>query len=264
MTSSSGPLPESLASESEDVPSQGKSSALAGKVAAVTGAGRGIGRSVALALAASGANVVLTSRTNDELERVAEEIRGCGGEASTLAGNIADTAFVDEYFDFIEESNGRLDTLINNAGAARFASLEEVTPQDLHEMLNVNTVAPYACMRRAIRLMRDGDDEGHVVNIGSVEAFWTSQGGSGAYPASKFALRALTMAIAKELKESGSGIRVSMVNPGGVDTTLVDGPPNPRLLRPEAVARAVMHTVTAPPDVHVFDTMVVAKSSVYW
>lgn len=239
---------------------------LTGRVALVTGAGRGIGAAVARMLAEAGATTILTARSDDELTQVAEAIRLGGGTADTMSGDITATPFVDTLFDSIHARHGRIDIVINNAGTASFAPIADVPPDSLRQMLELNTVAPYACMRRGIMAMREGDDDGCIVNIGSVEAHWTAHGEAGLYPATKFALRALTMAVSKELKESGSGIRVCMVNPGGVDTTLINPTREhrPRLLAPEHVARSVLHIVTAPPEVHVFDTVVVAQPFSTW
>jgi Short-chain dehydrogenases of various substrate specificities len=241
-------------------------SGLEGRHALVTGAGRGIGRAVAGLLAEAGASLTLTARSGHELDAVAAAIRSAGGTADTVAGDITDDAFVEALFASIDERAGRLDVLVNNAGMAQFGPVADVPPAQLRRTLELNTVAPYACMRLAVTRMRAGSDDGHIVNVGSVESYWTKQGESGAYPASKFALRALTLAVAKELKLGGSGIRVSMVNPGGTDTTLVnpEGEDNPRLLDPQIVAQAILHTVTAPPGVHVLDTIVVAQVATYW
>lgn len=234
--------------------------------ALVTGAGRGIGRAVAELLADAGASLTLTARSAGELEQVAATTRRRGAEVAVVPGDITDDAFVESLFAGIDERVGRLDILINNAGMAEFGPVSDVPAAQLRRTLELNTIAPYACMRLAIERMRAGSDDGHIVNVGSVESYWTAQGESGAYPASKFALRALTLAISKELKLGGSGIRVSMVNPGGVDTTLVnpDGRSNPRLLDPQVVAHAILHTVTAPPGVHVLDTIVVSQVATYW
>ncbi|WP_448002148.1 SDR family oxidoreductase [Agromyces bauzanensis] len=239
---------------------------LTGRVAAVTGAGRGIGRAIALDLAAAGATVVLTSRTAADLQETARLIGERGGEYRVVAGDITDSAFVGRLFEGIERDHSRLDILVNSAGVSRFAPIAEVDPDSLRATIESNTIAPYACMRLAIDIMRRSGDDGVIVNIGSVEAHWTAHGESGAYPASKFALRALTMAISKQLKKEKSGIRVSMVNPGGTDTLMINrtGKPRPELLRPEDVATAVMHVVLAPPNVHVFDTVVVSKGGLFW
>lgn len=239
---------------------------LEGRHALVTGAGRGIGRAVAELLAQAGASLTITARSADELDATAAAIRGAGGTVDAVVGDLTDDSFVEALFARTDEWAGHLDVLVNNAGMAQFGSVADVPPEQLRRTLELNTIAPYACMRNAIARMRAGSDDGHIVNVGSVESYWTAQGESGAYPASKFALRALTLAVAKELKLGGSGIRVSMVNPGGTDTTLVnpDGKDNPRLLDPQIVAQTILHTVTAPPGVHVLDTLVVSQAAAYW
>lgn len=245
---------------------EGTGRPLAGMVALVTGAGRGIGARTAGTLAAAGAAVVVTSRSADELDAVVEGIRSGGNEARAVPGDITDEAFVEELFHWVREDHSRLDILVNSAGIAPFAPMAEVPPEQLQNVLRLNTVAPYACMRQAISLMESAGGRGHIVNIGSVEGHWPTYGESGAYPSSKFALRALTMTTSKELKQRRSGIHVSMVSPGGVDTTLVTGTGASQadLLEPEAVARSVLHIVTAPPDVHVFEVIVVPAGRVYW
>ncbi|MFF5261762.1 SDR family oxidoreductase [Actinomadura viridis] len=239
---------------------------LAGKVALVTGAGRGIGAATARALAAHGAGLVLTSRTAAELEPLAAEIRATGGAAEAIAGDLVEPGFVERLFAETERRLGRLDILVNNAGTVGFGPIEDVAADTLRVMLELNTIAPYACMRAAVALMRRTAADGVVVNIGSTEAHWTAQGDSGVYPATKFALRALTLAVAKQMKADGTGIRICQVDPGGVDTTIQQLPPEakPYLLAPEAVARSVVHVVTAPPGVHVLDTVVVAQPFATW
>ncbi|MBO9520593.1 MAG: SDR family oxidoreductase [Nocardioidaceae bacterium] len=239
---------------------------LEGRVALVTGAGRGIGASVAAALAGAGAHVLLTARSAGDLDQVRQRIAGAGGSAETVLGDLTEDAFVVDLFAGVRERHGRLDVLVNNAGVAPFGPIDEVPPGQLRAVLELNTVAPYACMRQAIALMRSAGTAGVVVNVGSVEAHWTAQGESGAYPASKFALRALSLAVAKELSLEGSPIRVCLVNPGGTDTGMVDTTvqPRPVLLDPDDVARSVLHVVTAPPGSHVFELGVVATGRHYW
>ena len=244
----------------------GPSGDLSGRVALVTGGGRGIGAATAIVLARAGAITVVTARSRDELEETASLIAGIGGKVSSVVGDLTNQDFVFSLFEEVERKHGRLDILVNNAGRADFAPVEVADADAFRSVLELNTIAPYACMREAIRLMKVGEDDGFIVNIGSTEAYWTAYGESGFYPASKFALRAITMAVSKELKQAGSGIRVCMVNPGGTNTRSVNpsGEADPRLLDPFDVGRAVLHVVTAGPGVHVFDTVLLSQSAYPW
>lgn len=239
---------------------------LDGQVAVITGAGSGIGAAAAHAIAAAGAHAILTARSKNPLDEVSEGIRSNGGAADVIAGDLTDASFVDALFDEVERRNGRLDVLVNSAGIFRMPKIEEASPEDLRAHLEINTIAPWACMRRAIALMKAGSDDGRIVNIGSTQALWLFEGDAGIYPATKFALRALTLAVAKQLKTGGSGIRVSIIEPGGTNTPMVNpaGVPLPMLLDPKHVATAVLHAVTAPPEVHVFETTVMAQSFTPW
>lgn len=230
-------------------------SSLQGKIALVTGASRGIGRAIAELFAQHGATVVLTARTASALEQVAATIRQANGEAIPIAGDITDENFVEQLFKTIRERFGRLDILINNAGIAPGGSVETLSVQAFRDCLEVNVIAAFACMQQAVRLMKETGGTGKIINIGSVRSHWTESGGGGAYNASKVGLRAMTESVARELHGSGLNIAVGMVCPGVVDTTLTNPNREPRLgwLEPETIAYAVLHAVTAPPGVNVFD-----------
>ena len=239
---------------------------LEGRVALVTGAGRGIGRAVAEALADEGAAVVLTARTASELSEVADGIEALGGKARAIAGALTDGAFIDSLFQTVKDELGQLDILVSNAGTAMFGSVEDLPPEQLRDTLDLNVTAAFRCMQCAIRLMKAHGGVGKIVNIGSVRSHWTEAGDAGAYNASKFALRAMTESVARELHGTGLDIAVGMVNPGVVDTRLTNpaGEPKPDWLRPETVAQAVLHAVTAPPNVNVFDTTLFCTSQKPW
>jgi NAD(P)-dependent dehydrogenase (short-subunit alcohol dehydrogenase family) len=230
---------------------------LRGKVALVTGAGRGIGRAIALLLAEEGARVVLTARTAGQLEAVAGRVEEIGGQATAVAGDVADETFVARLFAEVRSRCGRLDILVNNAGIAPFGPIEDLPAARFRAALEVNVLGPFLCMQQAVRLMKEQDGAGKIVNVGSVRSHWTEAGDAGAYNASKFALRALTESVARQLQGEGCRIAVGMVCPGVVDTTLTNpqGQPRPDWLAPETVARAVLHALTAPDQVNVFDTV---------
>ncbi|MDP6114113.1 MAG: SDR family oxidoreductase [Planctomycetota bacterium] len=226
---------------------------LQGKVALVTGAGRGIGRATSIMLAEHGATAIMASRTRSDLESAASEITNAGGTAVWFDGDVTDQKFVDYIFEETKERFGRLDILVNNAGMAPFGKIEDLPLERFRACLELNVVAAFHCMQLAVRLMKENGDVGKIINIGSVRSHWTEAGGDGAYNASKYGLRGLTETVARQLHGSGSNIAVSLICPGGVATTLVSNTPNPNMLKPEQVAEAILYAATAPPGVNIYD-----------
>ncbi|NLC55576.1 MAG: SDR family oxidoreductase [Armatimonadetes bacterium] len=239
---------------------------LDGKIALVTGAGRGIGRAVAELLAREGATVILVARTEAELAATVAAIRDAGGQARAIPGDLTQDAFVEHLFAAIRQEFGRLDILVNSAGMAPFGPVEELPVQKFRECLELNVVAVFACMQQAIRLMKETGGRGKILNIGSVRSHWSEGGDGGAYNASKYGLRGLTESVARQLHGSGLEIAVGMVCPGVVDTPLTNPgrEPRPEWLRPEMVAEAVLHALTAPPGVNVYDTTLFAMFQKPW
>jgi NAD(P)-dependent dehydrogenase (short-subunit alcohol dehydrogenase family) len=187
---------------------------LDGRVAVVTGSGRGIGRGIALALAEAGADVLVTARREGELERVAGEIRARGRKAAVhpgdlragIAGDIAERAV---------EELGRLDAWVNNAGGAddpSVAPLADITEEKLRSFLELNLVAAFSGVKAALRHMGEGSS---IVNIAS-GAGMRAAPNTGAYGASKAALLNLTATLAAEL--APRRIRVNAVSPGMIPT----------------------------------------------
>lgn len=239
---------------------------LTDKIAVVTGAGRGIGRSIAEHLAMEGATVIATARTARELDELASEMKDASGEVIPLPGDITDEQFVDDLFGRVERRFGRLDILVNNAGIAPFGPVETLAVDDVRKCLELNVVAAFNCMSHAVRLMKATGDTGKIINIGSVRSHWTEAGDGGAYNASKAGLRSMTESVARQLHGAGSRIAVSLVCPGVVDTTLTNPKreDRPGWLRPKDIARSVLHVATAPPDVNVFDVVVIPMNQQPW
>jgi 3-oxoacyl-[acyl-carrier protein] reductase len=217
---------------------------LADKVALVTGAGRGIGRTVALALANRGATVVLVARTADQIEGVQREIAAAGGRAVAIAADVADEASVVACFGRVAREFGRLDVLVNNAGVGRFGPIAEMSAAEFDAVMGVNVRGTFLCCREAMGLMRPRKS-GYIINIGSVTGF-RGYANQGAYSASKHAVMGLTKALAIEGQRDG--VRVSAVLPGGVDTEMIgDARPDldqSTLMQSEDVADAVLYLLS--------------------
>jgi gluconate 5-dehydrogenase len=185
--------------------------ALDGRVALVTGAGRGLGRAIAYALAAAGARVCLNGRDAIALAAVAEEIAAAGGSSEALAFDVTDAAAADAAFAGIAERHGRLDILVNNVGARDRRALFEFTADDVRRLLETDLVAPFELSRRAARAMMAGGPGGRIVNVTSI-AGPLARAGDAVYTMAKGGLDAQTRALAAEL--GPHGVNVNAVAPG--------------------------------------------------
>ena len=217
---------------------------LSGKVAIVTGAGRGIGRGISLALGRAGAAVVVAARSNEQIEAVAEEIRGSGGEALAVRTDLAREEDICALFKQTEDSLGRLDVLVNNAGVGVFGQVAEISSNDIDQATAVNVRGVLLCCREVMKRMIPAGS-GYIINISSVVGF-KGYPNQAAYTATKHAVMGLTKSLAVEAQEYG--IRVSAILPGGVDTDLVRAarPDLDRsiLMQPEDIAQAVMYLLS--------------------
>ena len=235
---------------------------LNGRISLVTGASKGIGKAVSELFASEGATVVLVSRDSGKLSSVVKGITDVGGDAIAIPGDIADDLFVEGLFAKIKEGYGRLDILVNNAGMVDGGGdITNVSPAKLREVLNLNVVAAFHCMQQAIRIMRENGDVGKIINIGSVRSHWTEQGEAGGYNASKYAIRGLSETVARLLMGMKSNIAIGLVCPGITDTPIHDkwskegDSMRKDWLKPETVAEAVLHSVLAPANINIFDTI---------
>ena len=216
---------------------------LNGKVAVVTGGTRGIGRAIAEALLDAGASVAICSRNETDVRRAGEEM-GPKGQVVGRACNVSRLEEVEVFFAFVEETFGRLDFLINNAGVGGFAPVAEMNPEQWREIIDTNLSGPFYCSREAIPLMKRGGG-GFIINIGSLAGKNAFPGGS-AYNASKFGLVGFTEAIMQDLRYDN--IRVSSVMPGSVQTEF--GRHNMAgsewKIAPEHLAETVLHLLRMP------------------
>jgi NAD(P)-dependent dehydrogenase (short-subunit alcohol dehydrogenase family) len=219
---------------------------LDGKVAIVTGAGRGIGRATALALAREGCSVVLAARTQPEIEAVAGEVVRLGRQALPLGVDVTQEADIARMADRTLERFGRVDVLVNNAGSSiPFRDVVDLTLLEWNRILQVNLTSAFLCARAVLPLMIR-QRSGKIINIGSLSSF-VGFAGNSAYGASKAGLIMFTRCLAAEVKRHG--IDVNAVCPSGTDTRLLEeiglkkGRTN--LIRPEEIASVVLFLVTA-------------------
>jgi len=189
-------------------------SKLAGKVAVVTGASKGIGAGIATKLAAEGAAVVVNYASSKEgADKVVAGIVGSGGKAVAVQGSVAIGADVQRIFAETLTAFGRLDVLVNNAGIYKFGALDEITEEEFHRQFNTNVLGLILATREAVKHF--GPEGGSVINIGSVVSRSTPPG-STVYAATKGAVDVVTGVLAKEL--GPRKVRVNSLNPGLVET----------------------------------------------
>lgn len=190
---------------------------LQGQVAIITGGGRGIGAAAAARLVSAGASVVLTARSEEEVEAVAAQLRQVKGRAIAVPGDITDPEAVEEVVEAALDQFGRVDILVNNA--AVIWPLEEVADVDPDEWaynITTNLIAPMMMVRNVLPVMLD-QGYGRILNISSEAAFTPVFGGS-AYCAAKAGLDMFTRVLALEV--AGSGVAVNALYPGQVDTAM--------------------------------------------
>jgi NAD(P)-dependent dehydrogenase (short-subunit alcohol dehydrogenase family) len=218
---------------------------LAGQVAVVTGAGRGIGRAVAQAFAGEGAGVVLCARSTRELEAVQREIEAAGGAAVVRPADVTDETAVAALVRETLGASGRIDCLVTAAGLAAFGA--ESKTADWDETMAVNLRGVFLCCRAVLPAMIAAG-RGTIINVGSIVTTRTLPG-SAAYTASKYGLLGLSRVLAEEMRPHG--VRVGVLSAGATDTSLWDAVPHSparsRMVKPTQVARAALLMATMEP-----------------
>jgi 3-oxoacyl-[acyl-carrier protein] reductase len=193
---------------------------LAGQVAIVTGASRGIGRAIALALAAEGAKVAVNyASSSGAADAVVAEIAGAGGEAIALQADVSKVDQVDALFAAVMEKWGRVDVLVNNAGITRDTLLLRMKPEDWQAVIDLNLTGVFLCTRAASKIMLK-QKSGRIVNISSVVGLMGNPGQSN-YSAAKAGVIGFTKSVAKEL--APRGITVNAIAPGFIATDMTHG-----------------------------------------
>jgi NAD(P)-dependent dehydrogenase (short-subunit alcohol dehydrogenase family) len=226
------------------------------KVAIVTGASTGMGRAIAVAMAAEGASLALVARSADRLAEAAALARAGGGAVLIFPGDVADTGLVKRMVRETMERFGRIDILVNNAGTNTYhRNLADLSIEDWTRVMNTNLTGAFLLVRQVLPHMREAG-QGQIINISSGAGLQPSAPAGVAYSASKQALHSLTGSINAE--ERRHGIRACVIAPGETDTPNLDLRPRPpskedraATMRPVDIANAVVYVASQPDRVAV-------------
>jgi len=236
---------------------------LAGKSVIITGANRGIGKGFALAFAEEGAQLTLAARNATKLQAVVDELAAKNVPVQGLPTDVTDEAQVEKLFAAHQEKFGRLDVLMNNAGAFDGGKFDELTTAAWDKVIGVNLRGPFLCGRAAFRLMK-AQGSGRIINIGSISGQRPREG-SAPYTASKFGVWGLTQAMA--LDGRPHGIVVSCLHPGNVlterrSTSNMVQDQEPMMTTAELAEVAVL-MATLPPHVNLLEAIVLPVEQLY-
>jgi NAD(P)-dependent dehydrogenase (short-subunit alcohol dehydrogenase family) len=237
---------------------------LQGKIAIVTGASHGIGRSIAEMFAAEGARTVLVARRAALLEEVAAGIKTKGGEALALPADLTREDDIVELFATVQKTFGRLDVLVNNAGIATHRETEDISLDYWRAALDINITAPFLCSREAIRTMKAQMPQGgRIINIGSVSAK-TPRPDSLPYTVTKFGLQGMTHQLTMDGRKHN--IVASIIHPGATLSSFTArrgrttaGPgerPDDYVMAAEEVAKVALLMATLPGEVNLYEATI--------
>jgi glucose 1-dehydrogenase/3-oxoacyl-[acyl-carrier protein] reductase len=217
---------------------------LKGKVALVTGAGRGIGRGIAEVFAAEGADVAVNDLT--EAEDVTQALRASGRRAIAVKGDIAKRADVEPMIDRVWQELGPIDILVNNAGIETIVPFLELTDEQWTRLVDVNLRGAWLCSQVFCRRAMADGRKGSIVNIGSIQAAKVLPGRTH-YAPSKLALEALTRNMSAEV--TPLGIRVNCIHPGLIDTPMTSWVMNDPVVLPQVLAQISLGRAGAPREI---------------
>jgi len=228
-----------------------------GKVAVITGASRGIGRSIALALAAEGAKIVAVDLDLAATEAVVAELKGQGAVAVAVVGNVTIAVDAEKMIDAAVQAYGRVDILVNNAGITRDGLLMRMKEDDWDAVLTVNLKGAFLCTKAASKIMTK-QRSGRIINIASIVG-QMGNAGQANYCASKAGLIGLTKSNARDLAKRN--ITVNAVAPGFIATAMTDA--LPEKAREELVAQIPLERLGSPDDIANVVVFLAAERSGY-
>jgi NADP-dependent 3-hydroxy acid dehydrogenase YdfG len=242
-------------------------SKLTGKAVLITGGGSGIGLAVARRCLDEGARVAITGRDEAKLRRAADDLQGVD-RVIYWAADVAVPEQVNTMVAEVVKRLGRIDILVNNAGLnIKERTFRELSPERWRQLVGANLDGAFYCMAAVLPSMIERG-EGLVINVNSISGKRAGPLGGTAYAAAKFGLRGLAMAVAAE--EKGSGVRVSSIYPGEVNTPILEQRPNPvsdehrrGILQPDDVAAAVLFVATLPSHVAIPELVITPAGAQY-
>lgn len=236
---------------------------LTGKVALITGGNKGIGKGIALGLAAEGAALTITARGQAELQHTADELKATGADVLALPADMTDEQQVQDIFAKTLARFGRLDILVNNAGAFDGGPLDQLSVAAWDKVIAVNLRAPFLCTREALRIMKK-QGGGRIINIGSISA-QRVRPHSAAYSASKHGIWGLTQVTALEGREFG--ISCGCLHPGNtlverrMDTVKQED--DEPMMTVAELAQAAVLMAAMPPHVNFLEAIVLPVGQLY-
>jgi len=214
---------------------------IAGKNALITGAGKGIGKAIAIALAKEGVNVGLLARTQSDLDKLALELKEFGVKISTVTADVSDINSINVAVEKVQSELGFIDILINNAGIGKFAKFLELEPNAWEEIIKINLLGPYYVTRAVVPQMIE-NQTGDIINISSSSAL-SPAAVTSAYSASKAGLIAMSTSLMQEMRKHN--IRVTSLTPSttatdmAIELKLTDGNPD-KVMQPEDLAELIV------------------------